>query len=188
MNAVTDRELQLTPGRWCKVWIGAFTASPGTPPEGAEYVICEIQQCDNGAGQIYVWPRFTRDFDRVGSSGRYVFISSVMGAWPHECGRAHPQPNCVCAACLVARQQAKTDAAKKTIAAEDRLKAAAPELLSACEAALEQGQHADGCGWWNIPVAEMTDSPQSIALQEKACNCYLHAVRYAISKATGGAA
>jgi hypothetical protein len=60
------------------------------------------------------------------------------------------------------------------------------DLLAACKEAAEQGQHADVCGWWNIPVAErMTDSPESIARQEEACNCFLSTLRATIAKAEG---
>src|SRR5580692_109822 len=61
--------------------------------------------------------------------------------------------------------------------------AAAPELLAACQMALELSGHADGCRWFDIPLSRH-GSKQSQAEQAEACDCHLKALRAAIAKAT----
>ena len=132
MNATTPQQLQ--PGRWCKVWLGAFTGSPGQPQPGDDYLICEVLSV-NSIGQLYVAPQFNSDLDDIClRSPKYVFASQVLGPWPHECGRPHPQPRCLCGACMTKRSETKREADKRQAEAEERLAAAAPDLLKACEA------------------------------------------------------
>ncbi len=64
---------------------------------------------------------------------------------------------------------------------------AAPDLLAACEAAVLLSQHADGCGWWSIPLATLNESERSQAEQREKCTCHLKQCREAITKATQGA-
>jgi hypothetical protein len=69
--------------------------------------------------------------------------------------------------------------------ANARLIAAAPDLLAACRSSLELSQHADGCGWFDIPTKELNGSEHSQAKQREKCNCHLKFCREAIAKATG---
>jgi len=68
-----------------------------------------------------------------------------------------------------------------------RLIAAAPDLLEACRDASDQGQHADGCPWWDYPIAEL-NTERGRATANASCNCFVATVRAAIAKAEGGAA
>ena len=68
-----------------------------------------------------------------------------------------------------------------------RLIAAAPDLLAACRDASDQGQHADGCPWWDYPIAEL-NTERGRATANASCNCFVATVRAAIAKAEGGAA
>lgn len=63
---------------------------------------------------------------------------------------------------------------------------AAPELLKALERADGEGQHAEGCPWWDIPINDLDGSDESSAQQESACDCFVGAVRNALDKAGGG--
>jgi uncharacterized ferredoxin-like protein len=59
-------------------------------------------------------------------------------------------------------------------------------LLAACKQSLSLSQHADGCRWWDIPVATMNDSERSQAEQHKACDCHLKACRVAVALSEKG--
>lgn len=63
--------------------------------------------------------------------------------------------------------------------------ASATDLLAACEEALDLSQHADGCGWWDIPPRKLDGSEESQARQKAACDCHLKSLRAAIARATG---
>lgn len=59
----------------------------------------------------------------------------------------------------------------------------ATTMREALQAALDQGQHADGCGWWDTPAFALAD-PARAAAAEAACNCYLALAREALTPPT----
>jgi len=66
-------------GEWVRVWIGAFTGQHGIPPEDTgDWLICEVQW-NNEVGQVYVWPRLTREDGLPAARGKFVWLSAILG-------------------------------------------------------------------------------------------------------------
>jgi hypothetical protein len=54
-------------------------------------------------------------------------------------------------------------------------------LRAACQSALDLSDHADGCGWFDIPINDLNGSTESLARQYAACDCHKKECRAALS-------
>jgi hypothetical protein len=68
-----------------------------------------------------------------------------------------------------------------TCLANARLAVAAPDMIAALRETIDQGQHADGCGWWDTSARDL-QSKAGRDVADAACNCYLRSVAAAIRK------
>jgi hypothetical protein len=67
-------------GSIVKVWIGAFTGSPGTPSPGADGIVCRISHW-NTVPQAYVVKVDANagPLTPGGNVGMYVFAPAILG-------------------------------------------------------------------------------------------------------------
>lgn len=68
------------PGSVVKIWIGAWTGSPGTPPPNADAFICRVDHW-NSVGQAYVVKVNLNSGPLTpgGNVGMYVFAPAILG-------------------------------------------------------------------------------------------------------------
>lgn len=75
----TPPEVRYPPGTFVYVWRGAFTGSPGVPPEYPETIRCNLDHWNN-VGQAFVYIREGDNIrTRSGNNGMYVFASAIIG-------------------------------------------------------------------------------------------------------------
>jgi hypothetical protein len=67
-------------GTKVKVWIGAWTGSPGVPPSNADSIVCRIRDW-NSVGQAFVFKLDVNDgpLSPGGNTGMYVFAPAILG-------------------------------------------------------------------------------------------------------------
>lgn len=86
------------------------------------------------------------------------------------------------AACFMCGHDASVAVCSKCQEGLNELLAERREMLQALRDSDDQGQHADGCRWWNHDIRSL-DTPEGRAEADADCNCFVAAVRTVITKA-----